>query len=81
MTGITAEEVATAQLPQTPFPTVRSPSYDIGAVDELLEACRAALASWQRGEPATLTAKQLLRSRLKGARMFKAGYAGGPWMT
>lgn len=74
MTAVRSADVAAVRLPQTLFATVRTPVYAIEGVDELLDECRTALESWERGEPAALTAKDVVTRTIPRTRMFKPGY-------
>ncbi|REJ04113.1 DivIVA domain-containing protein [Microbacterium bovistercoris] len=68
MRALTAADVAGAHLPEAPFATSRRPAYAVEAVDARLDACRAALEAWERGEPATLKAADVVAAGLpKGA--------------
>jgi DivIVA domain-containing protein len=68
MTPIRSTDVESAVLPEVRMSTSRHPGYAVDAVDDQLDACQKALESWERGEPATLTAADVVAVRLpKGA--------------
>lgn len=74
MKPVHSTDVAAFQLPHTLFATMRAPVYAPDGVDELLADCQAALESWERGEPASLRAEDVVVRVIPRTRMFKPGY-------
>ncbi|MFE6996577.1 DivIVA domain-containing protein [Microbacterium sp. NPDC057659] len=74
MKAVHSTDVAAAQLPHTLFATARTPVYAVEGVDELLDDCQAALESWERGDEASLRAKDVVEREIPRTRAFTSGY-------
>jgi hypothetical protein len=74
MKAVHSSDVAAVQLPHTLFATANTPVYAVEGVDELLEECQAALESWERGEEASLRAKDVVVREIPRTRTFHPGY-------
>ncbi|UJP09654.1 DivIVA domain-containing protein [Microbacterium sp. KUDC0406] len=74
MKAVRSTDVAAVRLPHTLFATARTPVYAPEGVDELLDECQAALESWERGEEASLRAKDVVVREIPRTRGFTSGY-------
>ncbi|MFC4138136.1 MULTISPECIES: hypothetical protein [unclassified Microbacterium] len=74
MKAVHSTDVAAIQLPHTLFATAQTPVYAVEGVDELLDDCQAALESWERGEEASLRAKDVVVREIPRTRSFISGY-------